>query len=144
MVSESYNAATQTAALVEKDWSGLIRVTGADRVSWLQGMVTNDVAKLTPGTGCYAAHLSPQGKIVAHMVVLADTGALWLSLERSAIPKLIAAFDKLLIMEDAQISDASDEFSTLGLLGPKAPSILEAWLGQPIHLEKRYSHCTVD
>lgn len=144
MVSESYKAATQTSALVEKDWSGLIKLTGTDRVSWLQGMVTNDVGKLAAGTGCYAAHLSPQGKIVAHMFILADTDALWLSLERSAIPKLITAFDKLLIMEDAQISDASDALSTLGLLGPKAPSILESWLGQPIHLEKRYSHCTVD
>jgi len=143
MVLESYKAATQTAALVEKDWSGLIRLTGSDRVSWLQGMVTNDVGKLTPGTGCYTAHLSPQGKIVAHMVVVADADALWLSLERSAIPKLIAAFDKLLIMEDVQVSNVSDESSTLGLLGPNAPSILPAWLGRPIHLEKLYAHCTI-
>ena len=37
----------------------------------------------------------------------------------------------------------SDEFSTLGLLGPNAPSILPAWLGQPIYLEKLYAHCAI-
>lgn len=142
MVLESYNAAIHAAALVEKDWCGLIRLTGPDRVSWLQGMVTNDVAKLKPGAGCYAAHLSPQGKIVGHMQILADEDALWLSLERSAIPKLLAAFDKLLIMEDVQVKDASDECSILGLIGPKASASLASWLGEAVTLDKRYSHRT--
>src|SRR6516165_7712222 len=106
MVAASYKAATESAALVEKDWCGLIKLTGGDRVSWLQGMVTNDVAKLKPGTGCYAAHLTPQGKIVAHMQILFDEDALWLSLERFAIQPLITAFDRLLIMEDVQVANA--------------------------------------
>ena len=78
MLSEYYQAATRTAALAEKDWFGIIRLTGGDRASWLQGMVTNDVQKVAPGAGCYAAHLTPQGKIVAHMQVLIDADALWL------------------------------------------------------------------
>src|SRR5438128_6241112 len=131
MLTEYYQAARQTAALAEKDWFGIIKLTGSERASWFQGMVTNDVQKLAPGTGCYAAHLTPQGKIVAHMHVLADDDALWLSLERATVPKLLAAFDKLLIMEDVQIADASEEFSILSLLGPKAGSILESWLGEP-------------
>jgi folate-binding protein YgfZ len=140
MVVSSYKAATETAALVEKDWAGLIKLTGSERVSWLQGMVTNDVARLKPGTGCYAAHLTPQGKIVAQMQILSDEDALWLSLERSATPALIAAFDKLLIMEDVQITNASDEYSVLGVLGPRASRSLDAWLGEPLNLDKRYSH----
>lgn len=140
----SYKAASEAAALVEKDWSGLVKLTGGDRVSWLQGMVTNDVARLKPGTGCYAAHLTPQGKIVAHMDILADEDALWLSLERSAVSSLIAAFDKLLIMEDVQMTDASDDYSVLGLLGPEAPAVLASWLGEPANLSTRYSHRTLD
>src|SRR3954470_21881304 len=109
MLTEYYEAATHTAALAEKDWFGIVKLTGSERVSWLQGMVTNDVQKLAPGTGCYAAHLTPQGKIVAHMHIFADEDALWLALERAAIPNLVAAFDKLLIMEDVQVTDVSDE-----------------------------------
>jgi folate-binding protein YgfZ len=140
MLSASYKAATESTALIEKDWLGLIRLTGPDRVSWLQGMVTNDVARLTAGTGCYAAHLTPQGKIVAHMQILADEDALWLSLERAAIPGLMAAFDKLLIMEDVQMADASDAYSVLGILGPKSPDSLAMWLGEPLNLHTRHAH----
>jgi folate-binding protein YgfZ len=144
MVAEYYKAATQGTAVAETDWFGVIKLTGAERVSWLQGMVTNDVEKLAPGAGCYAAHLTPQGKIVAHMHVLVDEDALWLSLERAAIQKLIAAFDKLLIMEDVQMADVSQDYSIIGVLGPKAGAALDVWLGQPLNLGSRYSHRKFD
>jgi len=140
MLGEYYKAATEGAAVAEKDWLGVVKLTGAERVSWLQGMITNDVQKLAAGTGCYAAHLTPQGKIVAQMHVLMDEDALWLSLERAATPKLIAAFDKLLIMEDVQVEDVSEEYSILGVLGPKAAAALDSWLGEPLNLDGRYSH----
>src|SRR5262245_5840062 len=88
MLTEYYQAARHGAALAEKDGFGILKFTGTERTSWLQGMVTNDVQKLLPGTGCYAAHLSPQGKIVAHMQILADEDVLWLSLERAVVDRL--------------------------------------------------------
>jgi folate-binding protein YgfZ len=144
MLTETYKAARETAAIAEKDWSGIVKLTGSERVSWIQGMVTNDVQKLAPGSGCYAAHLTPQGKIVAHMQILADEDVLWLSLERAAIPKLIQAFDKLLIMEDVQMADLSDDYSILGLIGPQSPALLKSWAGQPLDLSTRYSHRKLD
>src|SRR5919197_4398373 len=120
MLAEYHKAATETAAVTELDSFGIIKIIGPDRVTWLQGMITNDVEKLPGGSGCYAAHLTPQGKIVAQMYVLKDADALWLSLERASIPRLMAAFDKLLIMEDVQLLDVSDEYSILALLGPQA------------------------
>jgi len=144
MLTESYRAATERTAIAEKDWSGIVKLTGSERVSWLQGMVTNDIQKLSAGSGCYAAHLTPQGKIVAQMHILADEDALWLSLERAAIPKLIQAFDKLLIMEDVQMTDVSDEYSTLGLIGPGSPALLNSWAGQPVDLRSQYSHRKLD
>ncbi len=140
MLLEYYQAARNSAALAEKDWYGILKLTGAERVSWLQGMVTNDVQKLTPGAGCYAAHLTSQGKIVAHMQILADEDALWLSLERAALPKLAAAFDKLLIMEDVQVQDVSGDYDILSVTGPKAGSVLESWLDEPLGLTNLYSH----
>ncbi len=144
MLAEYYKAATEAAAITELDLFGVVKLTGSDRVSWLQGMITNDVEKLAPGAGCYAAHLTPQGKIVAQMHVFKDEDALWLSLERAVITKLIAAFDKLLIMEDVQISDLSDRYSILGLLGPQAAARLGAWLGKTSNLEGLYSHRRFD
>ncbi len=48
------------AALVVPAARGAIRVTGPDRASWLQGLLTNDIEALTPGRGCYAAWLTPR------------------------------------------------------------------------------------
>jgi folate-binding Fe-S cluster repair protein YgfZ len=61
MLAEYYKAATKQAAITELDLYGIVKLTGGDRVSWLQGMISNDVEKLAPGAGCYAAHLTPQG-----------------------------------------------------------------------------------
>ncbi len=140
MLAEYYEAATHSAALAEKDWFGVVRLTGSERASWLQGMVTNDVQKLVPGSGCYAAHLTPQGKIVAQMHIFVDEDALWLSLERAAIPKLLSAFDKLLIMEDVQVTDASNDYSILAVLGPEARAAIESWAGEPLQLTNKYAH----
>jgi folate-binding protein YgfZ len=49
---------------------GVVRVTGADAVSFLQGLLTNDVERLTPGEARYAALLTPQGKILFDMIVV--------------------------------------------------------------------------
>jgi folate-binding protein YgfZ len=74
------------------------------------------------------------------MVVYKDDDALWLVLERAAIPNLIAAFDKLLIMEDVQLADVSDSFSILGLSGPQAVTAVTAWMGAPLNLHGLYTH----
>jgi len=144
MLTEYYHAARYGAALAEMDWYGILKLTGSERASWLQGMVTNDVQKLAPGSGCYAAHLTPQGKIVAQMHILADEDALWLSLERTALPKLVQAFNKLLIMEDAQVEDCSEQFDILSVVGPRAIAVLETWLDEAVKLEGLYSHRSFD
>ena len=144
MLSEYYQAATRAAALADKDWFGIVKLTGTERVPWLQGMLTNDVQKLRSGTGCYAAHLTPQGKIVAHMHVLVDDDGVWLSLERAVIPKLLAALDKLLIMEEVQMADVSEDYSILALIGPKAAGALESWIDEPLKLAGKYTHRKVD
>jgi len=139
MLLEHYKAARDAAVLVEKDWLGALILSGIDRVSWLQGMVTNDVQKQS-GDGCYAAHLNAQGKIVAPMTVLVDTDSVWLGVERACIDKLAAAFDRFIIMEDVQVQNASDEYEVLGVIGPTAPEVLRTWLGQSLNLDRMYAH----
>ena len=103
-------------------------------------MVTNEVEKLTSGQGCYAAHLNAQGKVVAQMIVLVTEDEVWLLVEKAAAAKLAAVFDKLIIMEDVQARDASDDYEVLGLLGPAADKVLEQWSGRPVPDKTRYRH----
>ena len=63
----AYDAARHRAALVDRPDRGRIVVSGADRASYLQGLLTNDVVALKAGEGCYAAYLTAQGRMIADL-----------------------------------------------------------------------------
>ncbi len=112
---------------------GVVAVSGGDRVRWLDGMVSNDIASLEAGperSGCYAALLTPQGRIVADLQVLIRPEALWLETERAALRAVLARLEKYVIADDVGLRDASAELARLGLEGPRAPAILETALGR--------------
>ncbi len=70
---------TKKAALLED--RGVIRVSGEDATSFLQGLLTNDVERLKPGEARYAGLLTPQGKILFDTLVVrapTETGAAFL------------------------------------------------------------------
>ena len=62
--NRAYAALRGGAGFVERTDTGRIALTGADRRSYLQGLLTNDIEALTPGTGCYAAMLTAQGRMI--------------------------------------------------------------------------------
>jgi folate-binding protein YgfZ len=106
---------------------GSICVRGADRVRWLNGMVSNDVAELAPGSarsGCHALVLTAQGRIVADLHVLAREQEFWLELERSAVPEVLKHLDRYVIADDVALSDTSDAWRRFALEGPGAPALL--------------------
>jgi tRNA-modifying protein YgfZ len=71
---------TKTAALPAR---AVIAITGEDRVGFLQGLVSNDVAAAAPGRAVWAALLTPQGKWLADFFILSDGERLLLDCERS-------------------------------------------------------------
>lgn len=107
---------------------GVIRATGPDRVRFLNGMLTNDVAKLPAGAGLHAAMLTVKGKLLGDMLVLADEDALLVDVVGSARAKVREAFERHLIVDDVLLED---EAAPLGLLGEEAQAALAAALGVP-------------
>lgn len=116
---------------------GLLRVEGGDRVRWLDGMLSNDVANLAPGperSGCYAALLTRQGRIVADFQVLLRDACLWLETAREALPTAVQTLERFIVADDVSLHDASGEVERLGLEGPAAPAVLAAALGRELPL----------
>ena len=62
------------AAIVDRSDRGRLSLTGPKAAELLTGLVTNDVLALAPGTGQYAAMLSPKGKILADLRIFAGAG----------------------------------------------------------------------
>ena len=84
-----------------------LRLTGSDRVAFLQGQCTNDITRLGAGESCYAAFLNAKGKMrgEGHVICLADAFLL------EANPGLGPSLEKFIITEDVAIEDVT---ATLG------------------------------
>src|SRR5450755_1035869 len=60
-------AVTEGCGLLDRSERGKLALTGDGAKGFLQGQVSNDVEALTPGTGCYAAFLTPKGKMLGDL-----------------------------------------------------------------------------
>lgn len=79
-------------------------LTGRDRQSFLQGMVSNEVLSLTPGQGGYAFHLTSKGQIIADLLVTCLDDALLLITEPGWGPALADSLEHHLVMERVKIA----------------------------------------
>jgi folate-binding protein YgfZ len=126
-----YDAARSTAVVVDRSGEGRLRLTGADRVAWLQGLVTNDVAALQPGQGCYAAYLTPQGRMISDLRILATREALLLDVPTVARTTVAARFEQFIITEDVVVEDVTARIARLGVHGPAAAVVVAKALDVP-------------
>lgn len=88
--------------LRREDW-GTLRVSGPDRASWLNGIVTPDVSTVAPGKGAWGLLLTKQGKIEAELQVVATSDALLLAVSGGNAEHVAEALDRYLVMEDADL-----------------------------------------
>jgi folate-binding protein YgfZ len=129
-VSSISSPASQLSALLRNtgvsrlDNVGWIRVTGEDRVRWLNGMVTNSVQALNPGEGVYNFLLSVQGRIQGDATIFASADDLLMETDLSQIASLMALLDRFIIMDDVELADTTTNRSGLSVVGPQAPSLL--------------------
>ena len=125
MVSlERYKAAHDGAVFADRSARGRLRLTGKDRLSYLQGVLTNDVAALTAGTGCYAALLTPQGRMISDMRVLelGDTTLLDLPAERSE--RVATHLSDFIFSEDVVVENVSQTLLQIIVLGRASATAL--------------------
>jgi folate-binding protein YgfZ len=102
-------------------------VSGADRSSFLQGILTNDVAVLSPGTGCYAAYLTPQGRMITDLRVLVRDDEVILDVPPPVRESLARRLDRLVFTEDVRVEDLSS-WSSVTVTGGAAAGALAAVL----------------
>src|ERR1700733_12336643 len=112
---------------------GVLRVHGADALTFLQGQVSNDVMRLTPSQALLAGYHNPQGRVIAllRLVQLAPADVLAI-LPRELAPAVAARLAKFILRAKVQVSDASAQWSVTGLLGGNAVTAAgEGWPQTP-------------
>lgn len=118
-----YRAVTETCGLLDRSERGKLALTGPEAAAFLQGQVTNDVEALQPGSGCYAAFLTPKGKMLGDLRILATDDELLLDTERMALQALFNLIHRGLIGHDAQLHKRTLENGLLSLIGPRSSAI---------------------
>jgi len=121
----SYRALREHAALGAVAPRAVIAVGGADRASFLHGLLTNDVEALAPGSGCYAAWLTPQGRMITDVHVLATDDRILLDVPAQQAPDLLQRLDQFLFSEDVQLADLSSALVAVWIHGPFAAPAVE-------------------
>jgi len=97
-----------------------ISLTGGDRVRWLNGMITNNIRDLAPAHGVYAFLLNPQGRILGDLYAYNRGESILVDTDQSQLEKILAVFDKYIIMDDVEVSNVSGQLVAIGIAGLNA------------------------
>jgi folate-binding protein YgfZ len=119
-----YAAVGDGAGVVHRSDRGLLEMTGSERASWLHNITTNQVKTLARGDGNYAFALNVQGRILFDLNILVREESIWTDIDKRFLEFAKAHFDKYIITEDVSITDRTDEFVRLGLVGERAKVLL--------------------
>jgi folate-binding protein YgfZ len=136
---EEYRVLHEGAALLDRTAErGRLELRGADRRSYLHGLLTNDIAGLAAGRGCYAALLTPQGRMISDMRVSELRDRLIIDLPASASDGVRQRLADFIFSEDVEVQDmaaAAAPDAHWGLYGPAAgrlaASVLDAGANAP-------------
>ena len=88
--------------------------------------MSNDVESLAPGTGCYAAFLTPKGKMLGDVRILNAGDELLLDTERAALQALFNMIRRFSIGYQVELHKRTVECGLLSLIGPDAARLAGA------------------
>jgi folate-binding protein YgfZ len=114
-------ALAQAAGLVDRSHRGIVRVTGPDRLSWLNSLTTQRLEPLPPGTVVQTLILSPNGHVEHHLTVTDDGEAVWAHVEPGTAAELVKFLESMRFLLRVEPADVSGEYALLTLMGPDAP-----------------------
>ena len=129
MTMPGYRAARESAALIDRSDAGKIAVAGNDRRSYLHAMLTQDVLAVQPGSGCYAAYLTPQGRMISDVVVLEIGDLVLLDLPAPRVGVVLEKLDQFVFSEDVRFGDVTAAFGKLTVAGPRSADVVVGALG---------------
>lgn len=132
MLSE-YRAVREAVGIADLSHRGKLRVTGEDRVKWLQSVISNDLLSLQPGQGRYSSFLTHKGKMLSYFRCYLQTDAVMLEDVGEIGDQTYTALRKFLLYgTKAKMENCRESWGLLLVSGPKAAATLKAAFGTDV------------
>ncbi|HTG44091.1 MAG TPA: glycine cleavage T C-terminal barrel domain-containing protein [Verrucomicrobiae bacterium] len=116
-------ALSQRAALLDLSFRSRLCLTGGDRIRFLHGQVTNNVRDLSVGEGCYAALITPKGKMETDLNIYHLPNELLLDFEPGLASRVIQRLERYIIADDVQITEVASLYGLWSLQGPQTAEV---------------------
>ncbi len=145
-----YTTLRQGAGVMDLSVLGKLRIIGDDRITYLQGQLSQDVVPLqTAGMGAYSCLLKPNGQMLSDMVLFATEDAVLVLTPPHTAQTVRERLEQFVIMEDVEIENVTQQLAVLHVAGKQANGALASinlqtqlelwhgqtvlWQGQPLH-----------
>jgi folate-binding protein YgfZ len=119
----AYRTITEACGALDRSERGKLALSGPDAKRFLQGQVTNDVERLSEGEGCYAAFLTPKGKMLGDVRILDVSRELLLDTERVALQELFNMIRRFKVGYRVELHKRTLERGLVSLVGPASDRV---------------------
>jgi folate-binding protein YgfZ len=134
MTAELFQQITTHGAAVNLSSHAKFRLTGADRVRYLNGQVTNDMRRVKPDETLYACVTDVKGRIAADVRVHSQNEALLLDAEPALREPLGMRLERYIVADDVELTDVTEDWQLWHVFGGETtPASLEHSLEAPAH-----------
>ncbi len=132
-LAAEHTAVRNGVGIADLSHRGKIRVTGEDRVKWLQSVISNDILPLTAGQGLYSSFLTHKGKILSYFRVYALPDSLFVEDVGEIGETTFQALRKFLLYgTKAKMENCAETWGLLLISGPKAGALIHTGFGTDI------------
>ncbi|NJN71263.1 MAG: aminomethyl transferase family protein [Nitrospira sp.] len=129
-IAAEHRAVRQAVGIADLSHRGKLRVTGEDRVKWLQGVISNDILPLQPGQGRYSSFLTHKGKMLTYFRLYMQNEAVVLEDVGEIGDTTFQALRKFLLYgTKAKMENCGESWGLLLISGPKAAHLVQSAFG---------------
>lgn len=128
---KSYSLLRETCGVLRVSRLSLMEMRGEDRKAWLQGQCTNDLRRFEPGTSISFCICTPTGQLLAPCTAWAFRDRFVIALPTACREAFQERTDTMIIMEDVQVRDLTEEYAWHSVQGPSATAELSRSFSLP-------------
>lgn len=119
-----YKAAREGVALCHRARRALVRFSGADHRTFLNGLLSSNVVTIAAGDGRQALFLDNKGHVRGALDLWAENDAIIAGCDTAFVDESLADLTRYILAADVKVEDLREAYSVLALVGPESGRLL--------------------